>query len=87
MNGILVCQRNIKVEDIEYCPSRRITMTTTIHIYHYQPLQVGRPSQMPQAQACIDEIMNEAKEYNRWVECTTFFVNRKKSILLPKSVY
>ena len=23
---------------------------------------------MPQAQACIDEIMNEAKEYNRWVE-------------------
>jgi len=38
MNGILVCQRNIKV---------------------------GRPSQMPQAQACIDEIMNEAKEYNR----------------------
>merc|ERR1719341_1838236 len=28
-------------------------------------IKVGRPSQMPQAQACIDEIMNEAKEYNR----------------------
>ena len=36
---------------------------------------------MPQAQACIDEIMNEAKEYNRWVElCKTwklpFFASR-----------
>merc|ERR1712004_425133 len=28
-------------------------------------IKVGRPSQMPQAQACIDEIMTEAKSYNR----------------------
>ena len=31
-------------------------------------LKVGRPSQMPQAQACIDEIMTEAKSYNRLVQ-------------------
>ena len=28
-------------------------------------IKVGRPSQMPQAQACIDEITKEARNYNR----------------------
>jgi len=28
-------------------------------------IKVGRPSQMPQAQACIDEIQREARDYNR----------------------
>lgn len=28
-------------------------------------IKVGRPSQMPQAQACIDEIQKEARNYNR----------------------
>ena len=28
-------------------------------------IQVGRPSQMPQAQNCIDEIQAEAKNYHR----------------------
>ena len=45
---------------------------------------------MPQAQACIDEIMNEAKEYNRWVECRTItlIVNYKQNhIVLPSFVF
>merc|ERR1712088_1280473 len=28
-------------------------------------IKVGRPSQMPQAQACIDEIQKEARQHNR----------------------
>ena len=56
-----------------------------------KPLQVGRPSQMPQAQACIDEIMNEAKEYNRWVElCKTWklpFSNTFASRLYLASIH
>lgn len=32
---------------------------------HFPHVQVGRPSNMPQAQSVIDEITEEAKLYNR----------------------
>jgi hypothetical protein len=35
-------------------------------VFYCQPcIKVGRPSQMPQAQNCIDEIQKEATNYNR----------------------
>ena len=70
MNGILVCGRNIKV----FWTDAILKWTETIFKKDGQVscnhflLKVGRPSQMPQAQACIDEIMTEAKSYNRLVE-------------------
>ena len=70
MNGILVCGRNIKV----FWTDAILKWIETIFKKNGQVscnhllLKVGRPSQMPQAQACIDEIMTEAKSYNRLVE-------------------
>lgn len=36
----------------------------SVHLYRNIKV-VGRPSNMPQAQAVIDEIQEEAKQYNR----------------------
>merc|ERR1719341_1667240 len=52
MNGILVLGRNIKVAPV-------------IVGYNKSTDQVGWPSQMPQAQACIDEIQRESRDFNR----------------------
>ncbi|XP_050305152.1 poly(U)-binding-splicing factor half pint isoform X4 [Anthonomus grandis grandis] len=52
MNGVMIGGRNIKLMQSSKNPDQN-------------RLVVGRPSNMPQAQAVIDEIQEEAKQYNR----------------------
>ncbi|XP_071443172.1 poly(U)-binding-splicing factor half pint isoform X3 [Hetaerina americana] len=55
MNGVMIGGRNIKVEVPQLTCFRTAALEDT----------VGRPSNMPQAQSVIDEITEEAKQYNR----------------------
>lgn len=49
------CEKSFKFEELIYTP-----------LYTSVPYsQVGRPNNMPQAQSIIDEITEEAKQYNR----------------------
>ncbi|VDP10678.1 unnamed protein product [Soboliphyme baturini] len=55
MNGVLIGGRNIKV----------FWGNNTLKLVNKMRFQVGRPSNMPQAQPIIEMIMEEAKQYNR----------------------
>jgi RNA recognition motif-containing protein len=57
MNGLLMGGRNLKV--VSAFPS------SSLHSSVGVALQVGRPSNMPQAQPIIEMVMTEAKDYNR----------------------
>ena len=47
-------------------------------------IKVGRPSQMPQAQACIDEIQKEARQHNRIYISSIHKVCRNETKSSPK---
>ena len=56
MNGVILGGRNIKVRE------KRIIF---INLIILSKQKVGRPSNMPQAQPIIDQLTEEAKNYNR----------------------
>lgn len=70
MNGVMLGGRNIKVVSMTYHLFYHLMFflrILVINIYEiiFVNFKVGRPSNMPQAQSVIDEIQEEAKQYNR----------------------
>ncbi|VDM47384.1 unnamed protein product [Toxocara canis] len=55
MNGVLMGGRNLKVN----------VLVTPLVLHTYLNFEVGRPSNMPQAQPIIEMVMQEAKAYHR----------------------
>lgn len=63
MNGKLMGGRNLKVnlKFVEYCTVEFLIANN----FSFPSLQVGRPSNMPQAQPIIEMVTQEAKDYHR----------------------